>query len=56
MTPPNTIHIVSDGNELQFVDLKNGVFTYIYTHSKTKKGSTLKLSEVDLNKLIKQNT
>ncbi len=55
MTHPLTIKILSDQNELQFVDLRNGVYTYIYSKSKTKKGSTLKLSEVELQKLIKNN-
>jgi len=61
MIPPNKITIKSDGNELDYVETKNppkGEVTFIYKYSKSKSklGELLALNEVDLNKLIKQNT
>jgi hypothetical protein len=61
MIPPNKITIKSDGNILDYVETKKppkGEVTFIYKYSKSKSklGELLALNEVDLNKLIKQNT
>lgn len=61
MNPPKQIHILSDDNILDYVETKNppkGEVTFIYKYSKSKSklGELLALNEVDLNKLIKQNT
>lgn len=56
MNIPKIIHIVSDDNVLELVDLVKGVYSYRYVKSKTKKGELLKLSEVELQKLIKINS
>ena len=61
MIPPNTITIKSDGNILELLETKKppkGEVTFIYKYSKSKSklGELLALNEVDLNKLIKQNT
>ena len=61
MNPPKQIYILSDDNILDYVETKNppkGEVTFIYKYSKSKSklGELLALNEVDLNKLIKQNT
>lgn len=61
MNPPKQIHILSDDNILDYVETKKppkGEVTFIYKYSKSKSklGELLALNEVDLNKLIKQNT
>ena len=58
---PQKIIIKSDGNILDYVETKKppkGEVTFIYKYSKSKSklGELLALNEVDLNKLIKQNT
>lgn len=55
MTIPQTIEIKSDGNLLQFVEEKKGIFKYKYVRSKTKLGDTLELDEVQLQKIINLN-
>lgn len=61
MTPPQTILIKSDNNELTFKETikPNGKseihYLYEYTKSKTKKGKLLGLNEDELMKLIKNN-
>lgn len=57
MTFPQTIKIKSDGNELELQKIEKppkgeetGV--YIYTKSKTKKNQILKLTIVQVNKII----
>jgi len=61
MIPPNKITIITDGNVLELLETKKppkGEVTFIYKYSKSKSklGELLALNEVDLNKLIKQNT
>jgi len=61
MIPPNKITIVSDGNELDYVETKKppkGEVTFIYKYSKSKSklGERLALNEKDLEKLINLNT
>lgn len=55
MTPPLTIKINSDGNELEYVCMAGNLYCYKYIKSKTKKLSILKLTEPELIKLIKIN-
>lgn len=60
MTPPKTIHIVSDDNTLTYQETlnptkKETIYIYKYTKSETKKGLFLGLTEPELNKIIKAN-
>ena len=60
MTPPTTIHIVSDDNTLTYQETlnptkKQTIYIYKYTKSETKKGLFLGLTELELTKLIKAN-
>lgn len=60
MQPPKTITIKSDGNILSLHEVltpakKTELYIYKYTKSETKKGQLLGLTELELNKLIKEN-
>lgn len=61
MTPPTTIFIKSDSNELQYLNTikPNGKgevqYIYKYIKSNSKLGNLLGLNEVELVKLIKTN-
>jgi len=61
MTPPPKITILTDGNELKFketlkpIGSKSLFYIYEYTKSKTKKGTHLGLTEIELEALIKNN-
>ena len=55
MTVPQTIEIKSDGNVLEFIEEKKGVYRYRYSKSKTKKGQVLEMDEPTLRKLISTN-
>lgn len=56
MIAPSKIKIVSDNNELVFVDFKKGIYKYQYSKSKEKKGQYLELDEVQLLNILKTNT
>lgn len=57
MIPPKEIVIKSDANVLTLDKVnKDGSVVYKYSKSKTKKNQSLTLSEVDLIKLINNNT
>lgn len=53
---PKEIKIISDGNELEFVEEVRGEnkAVYKYTKSKTKKDRTVELTLDQINKLTKQ--
>lgn len=62
MTPPTTIQILSDGNELSFKEIikptnGKGETQYIYQYTKpiSKKNQLLGLNENELLSLIKTN-
>jgi len=58
MTPPDIIHIVSDGNQLKFVTTLKGketLYVYEYVVSESKLGLKLSLTERELEKLLKNN-
>ncbi len=60
MIPPKTIKILSDGNELKFLNTikpnKETHFLYQYVKSSEKLGMMLGLTETELKKLIETNT
>lgn len=60
MAVPKEIKILSDNNELSFVEtikLKEGlIHKYVYSRSKSKKGTVLELSQEQLDKLLKLNS
>lgn len=60
MTVTKQIHILSDGNILDYVETKKptkGKVTYVYKYSESisKKGLTLEMDEKTLEKLISTN-
>lgn len=60
MAVPAVIKILSDGNELSFVEtikVKDVLLhKYVYTVSKYKKGIVLELTDEQLSKLLKINS
>lgn len=58
MTQPDIINIVSDGNQLKFVNTLKGketLYVYEYVVSESKLGLKLSLTERDLEKFISNN-
>jgi hypothetical protein len=55
MNIPTTIEIKSDGNKLQFIEEKKGIYKYKYIESKSKLGMVLEMDEITLTKLINTN-
>lgn len=55
MQPPKKIQIVSDQNVLEFKSLKKDVLVYEYVESKSKLGMMLTVTELEIEKMIKNN-
>lgn len=53
MTPPKQIEIKSDGNILELKSQKKDVIVYEYVESKSKLGMELVLTELELEKGLK---
>lgn len=53
MTPPKQIEIKSDGNILELRSQKKDVIVYEYVESKSKLGMELVLTELELEKGLK---
>lgn len=53
MTPPKQIEIKSDGNILELRSQKKDVIVYEYVESKSKMGLMLTVTELEIEKMIK---
>lgn len=53
--PPMKITVNTDGNEMEFVAVNKGVYTYKYSKSNNKFGMTVTFTEAHLEQFLRMN-